>query len=379
VPSAEERAAMRRALALAAGVAGSTSPNPPVGAVILDAAGEVVGEGATRPAGQAHAEVVALAAAGRRARGGMAVLTLEPCAHTGRTPPCVQALLASGVARVVYAVDDPNPVAAGGAGLLRARGIDVVAGLLATEAARGALEPWLFAVRHRRPYVTWKLAATLDGRVAAADGTSRWITGAAARADVHRLRSTVDAIAVGVGTVLADDPRLTVRTPDGTAADRQPLRVVLDAQARTPATARVLDGTAPTLLAVTDPVAAASLPAAVLALPAAAGAGAGGVDVPALLRALYDRGVRHLLLEGGPTVAGAFVAAGCVDRVVAYVAPALLGAGPAALGPAGIGTIGAALRLRVDDVALVGEDVRITARPRREGEGREEDDRKGEG
>jgi diaminohydroxyphosphoribosylaminopyrimidine deaminase / 5-amino-6-(5-phosphoribosylamino)uracil reductase len=350
--SQAETAAMRRALEIGAAVAGSTSPNPPVGAVVLDVGGRPVGEGGTRPPGREHAEVLALAAAGERARGGTAVVTLEPCAHTGRTGPCVDALLAAGVARVVYAVDDPDPVARGGADRLRAAGVDVESGVLAAHAAAGALEPWLFATGHRRPYVTWKFAATLDGRVAAADGSSRWITGEAARADVHRLRGTVDAIAVGVGTVLADDPLLTVRDPAG-GQPRRPLRVVFDSHGRTPPDARVLGPDAPTLV-----------------LSAASGVrrGADGrVDVPAALRALFDRGVRHLLLEGGPTLAGGFARVGCVDRVVAYLAPALLGAGAAALGPAGVDTIGSALRLQVVDVARLGPDLRVTARPHREG------------
>ena len=356
-----EVAAMRRALHLGAAAAGRTSPNPPVGAVVLDPAGRPAGEGSTRPAGQPHAEVVALAAAADRARGGTVVVTLEPCAHTGRTGPCVEALLAAGVARVVYAATDPDPAAAGGAARLRAAGVQVEGGVLAAEAGSGALQPWLFAVRHRRPYVTWKLAATLDGRVAAADGTSRWITGSAARADVHLLRGAVDAVAVGVGTVLADDPALTVRAADGTPAGRQPLRVVFDSAARTPASARVLGPEAPTVLAV----AAGTPPPGVDAL--VAPAADGRVDVPAALRALFDRDVRHLLLEGGPVLAGGFVHAGCIDREVAYLAPALLGAGPAALSAAGIGTIGAAFRLELIDLTVVGDDLRVLARPRREG------------
>ncbi len=336
--AAVETAAMRRALALGAQAAGSTSPNPPVGAVVLDRAGTVVGEGHSLPAGQAHAEVVALTAAGDRARHGTAVVTLEPCNHTGRTPPCVDALRAAGVARVVYAVADPDPAAAGGADRLRAAGVDVTAGLLAGEAARGALEPWLFAQRHGRPFVTWKYAATLDGRVAAADRTSRWITGPEARADVHRLRATVDAVVVGSGTVLADDPRLTVRGPGDTLAERQPLRVVLDRSGRTPATARVRDHIAETLV-LTDP------------------------EPPAALARLHARGARHVLLEGGPTVAAAFVAAGCIDRVIGYVAPALLGAGPPVLAAFGAGTMSEAVRLRIDEVTTIGADVRITARP----------------
>jgi diaminohydroxyphosphoribosylaminopyrimidine deaminase/5-amino-6-(5-phosphoribosylamino)uracil reductase len=213
----------------------------------------------------------------------------------------------------------------------------VEGGLLAAEAAREALEPWLHAVRHHRPYLVWKFASTLDGRVAAADGTSRWITGVEARADVHRLRAQVDAVVVGVGTVLADDPELTVRTPDGDLAERQPLRVVLDRSGRTPADARVRAGAAVTLL---------------LAEP----------DPSAALRALYARDIRYALLEGGPTVAGAFLRAGCIQRIVGYLAPALLGAGPPVLTDAGICTIADALRLHLDDVRQLGDDIRITAR-----------------
>ncbi len=332
--AAEERqvddsSAVRAALDASRAVLGTTSPNPPVGAVVLDAAGTLVGTGATAPAGGPHAEVAALAEAGARARGGTVAVTLEPCRHTGRTGPCAQALLAAGVARVVVACADPTATAGGGAAELRATGVEVVTGVLAGEVARGPLEAWLTAQRTGRPHVTWKYAATLDGRSAAADGTSRWITGGPARADVHRLRAEVDAVVVGVGTVLADDPELTVRPDPG----RQPLRVVVDRSGRTPPAARVH-------------------PALVLAGPP--------VDV---LSALADRGVVAVLLEGGPTLAGAFVRDGLVDRVVGYVAPALLGAGPAALQGAGVGTIGAAVRLRLDDVTRLGDDVRLTLRP----------------
>jgi len=336
-----ELAAMRRALDLATSVLGRTSPNPPVGAVILDAAGQVAGTGATAPAGGPHAEVNALRAAGDRASGGTAFSTLEPCAHTGRTGPCTDALLAAGIVRVVYAVADPTPLAGGGTARLRAAGVAVEAGMLVDEARRGALRAWLMAAATGRPHVTWKYAATLDGRVAAADGSSRWITGPAARADVHRLRAECDAVLVGSGTALADDPQLTVRSADGTTAGHQPLRVVLDRRGRTPGTARLHDSAAATL---------------VLDDPEPAGA----------LDRLHRRGLRSVLLEGGPTLAGAFVAAGLVDRVVGYLAPALLGAGLAALGPAGMQTVGAALRLDVEDVARIGDDVRITATPRRE-------------
>ncbi len=203
----DEREAMRAALAASAGVLGTTSPNPPVGAVVLDARGELAGTGATAPPGGPHAEVLALAAAGPRARGGTVVVTLEPCRHTGRTGPCTRALTEAGVARVVVACADPTAAAGGGADELRAAGVDVQVGLLADEVAVGPLEAWLTAQRTGRPHVTWKYAATLDGRSAAADGSSRWITGPVARADVHRLRAEADAVLVGVGTVLADDPR----------------------------------------------------------------------------------------------------------------------------------------------------------------------------
>jgi diaminohydroxyphosphoribosylaminopyrimidine deaminase/5-amino-6-(5-phosphoribosylamino)uracil reductase len=244
---------------------------------------------------------------------------------------------------VVLAVRDPNPVAAGGVEQLRAAGVDVVVGLGAAEAARGN-EAWLTAVRLGRPHVLWKLAATLDGRVAAADGTSRWITGRAARADAHRVRAGVDAIVVGMGTALADDPRLTVRLPKDDqrgATDNRPkdgpLRVVVGTRPLPPA-ARVLDDSAPTLVLATH-------------------------DVGEVLATLYDRGVRSVLLEGGPTLAGAFVRAGAVDRVLAYLAPALLGAGPAALTGTGICTLGSALRLHIDELTTVGTDIRISARP----------------
>lgn len=330
--------AMRRARELGMSALGRTSPNPPVGAVVLDASGRHVGEGATAPAGGPHAEVTALAMAGPRARGGTAVVTLEPCAHTGRTGPCTAALLQAEIARVVYAVADPTDLAAGGGAVLRAAGVEVVAGVEAGEAADGALAAWLFAVRTGRPHVTWKYAATLDGRVAAADGTSRWITGPQARADVHHLRDVLDAVVVGSGTVLVDDPQLTTRGADGTPSARQPLRVVVDRRHRTGPRARVHDGVAPTV--VLD-----------------------DADPAAVLVALHRLGVRSVLLEGGPMLAGAFVAARCVDRVVGYLAPALLGAGPAALGPAGITTITEALRLWVDDVRLLGADLRVSAHP----------------
>jgi diaminohydroxyphosphoribosylaminopyrimidine deaminase/5-amino-6-(5-phosphoribosylamino)uracil reductase len=356
VASDNELDALRRAVELSRLALGTTSPNPPVGAVVLDASGDVVGEGATRPAGGHHAEVVALQQAGDRARGGTAVVTLEPCRHTGRTGPCAQALLGSGVRRVVVGCADPTSDAGGGAAELRQAGVDVETDVLADVVERGPLEAWLTSRRTGRPFVTWKYAATLDGRSAAADGTSRWVTGEPSRADVHRLRAEVDAVVAGVGTVLADDPLLSTRPDPG----HQPLRVVVDSTGRTPLSARVLAGSRPAVVAVRSDVEEGTYPDQ-LSLP---GDDDGRVDLAALLGALAERGVVSVLLEGGPTLAGAFVRAGLVDRVVGYVAPLLLGEGLPALQGAGVGTINAAHRLRLDDVTRTGDDVRLTLRKR---------------
>jgi diaminohydroxyphosphoribosylaminopyrimidine deaminase/5-amino-6-(5-phosphoribosylamino)uracil reductase len=330
--------AMRRAVELSRGVLGTTSPNPPVGAVVLDQHGEPVGEGATSPPGGPHAEVAALLQAGTRAYGGTLVCTLEPCNHVGRTGPCTAAIAEAGIGRVVYALDDPTELAGGGAEVLRAAGIEVEPGLLSDVVAEGPLVAWLHSQRTGRPFVTWKYAATLDGRSAAADGTSRWITGPAAREDVHRLRAEVDAVVVGIGTVLADDPELTARPDPG----HQPLRVVVDSAGRTPSGARVRQEPGETLVLTERDT--------------------GRHDPAAVLTVLHERGVVSVLLEGGPTLAAAFVAAGLVDRVVAYLAPALLGAGPAAIGPLGVGTINDAVRLRLCEVTRVGDDVKLTLR-----------------
>lgn len=331
-----EVAAMRRALDLARSPDAPLGPNPRVGCVLLAPDGRVVAEGYHRGAGHPHAEVDALAAAGDRTRGATAVVTLEPCNHTGRTGPCSQALIAAGIRRVVYAQADANPVAQGGAESLRLAGVDVEGSVLADE-ARTVNPYWTFAVESGRPYVTWKFAATLDGRSAAADGTSQWISSAEARSDVHRLRAECDAILVGTGTVLADDPRLTVRDTDGSPLvhNRQPLRAVMGLR-DIPAAAAVLDDAAPSIhLATRDPAEA--------------------------LKQLFARDRQHVWLEGGPTVAGAFWRAGVVDRVVAYVAPALLGDGRAALVDAGVRTIGEAIRLEFDDITRVGPDLRLIA------------------
>jgi diaminohydroxyphosphoribosylaminopyrimidine deaminase/5-amino-6-(5-phosphoribosylamino)uracil reductase len=309
-----------------------------VACIILDADGRVVAEGWHRGAGTAHAEVDALRVAGEAARGGTAVVTLEPCNHTGRTGPCSQALIDAGVARVVYAQTDPNPLAAGGARTLSDAGIETEAGLFAEE-SEAMNRAWTFSVTHGRPLVTLKFAASIDGRVAAADGTSRWITSAVARRDVHRLRSTCDAILVGTGTALADDPHLTVRDVPVVS---QPLRVVMGERV-VPETARIFDDAAETLV-VAD------------RRPEEA------------LRILGEREVRHLLVEGGPTIAGAFLAAGLVDEVVAYIAPVFLGAGASALADFGVTTIDEALRLDLADLTVLGtgadRNLRLTLTPR---------------
>jgi diaminohydroxyphosphoribosylaminopyrimidine deaminase/5-amino-6-(5-phosphoribosylamino)uracil reductase len=340
-----ERAAMARARELGTSVLGSTSPNPPVGAVVLAADGTVAGEGATAPPGGPHAEVRALVAAGERARGGTAVVTLEPCAHTGRTGPCADALLAAGIGRVVVAVPEPTELAGGGAGRLRAAGVDVVTGFEQEAAEDGALASWLTGVREQRPRVVWKVAATLDGRVAAADGSSRWITGPEARAEVHRLRAGCDAILVGSGTALADDPQLTVRDVEDV---RQPLRVVVDRRGRLPGTARVLDDAAPTY------VSSAATPRA-------------------LLDELFARDVRRVLLEGGPTLAAAFLRDGLVDEIVMHLAPKLLGAGPSLVADLGIPTIADALELEIGDVTLLGRDLQVRLKTTRHTGGRTPD------
>ena len=332
---AVEREAMLRAIALAQSADIPDGPNPRVGCVLIDAEGRIVGEGVHRGAGTAHAEVDALVQAGAAAQGATAIVTLEPCNHTGRTGPCSEALLAAGIARVVYAQADPHALAAGGAERLRSAGIDVEGGLLAQESA-ALNEAWTHAVTTGRPFVTWKVAATLDGRVAAADGTSRWITGEAARAEVHLWRRRCDAIAVGTGTALADDPQLTARDATGALVEHQPLRIVVGLS-DIPASARVLDASAPSLhLRTRDPA--------------------------EVLATLAQFEVRHLLLEGGPRLAAAFLAAGLVDEVVWYVAPVLLGAGSTAVADWGITTLGEGVRLRDVRVEQVGEDARISGR-----------------
>jgi diaminohydroxyphosphoribosylaminopyrimidine deaminase/5-amino-6-(5-phosphoribosylamino)uracil reductase len=329
--------AMRHALALAGAVDLSRDANPRVGAVVLSPTGDLLAVAAHQGAGTPHAEQVALALAGDGAIGATMVVTLEPCDHIGRTGRCTEAITAAGVRRVVFAQRDPNPEAAGGGESLRSAGVDVEGGALEDEGL--ALNAhWTFAMAHQRPFVTWKFAATLDGRSAAVDGTSRWVSGPQARADVHRLRAGCDTILVGTGTVAADDPRLTVRTPadEPLPHEAQPRRAVMGLRELDPRS-HVLDGAAATVLLRTR-------------------------EPDKALRSLFATGSRHVWLEGGPTLGTAFMQAGLVDQVVVYVAPVLLGAGRSAVADLGITTIDDALRFELDDVTRVGSDVRLTMR-----------------
>ncbi|MBC7724009.1 MAG: bifunctional diaminohydroxyphosphoribosylaminopyrimidine deaminase/5-amino-6-(5-phosphoribosylamino)uracil reductase RibD [Burkholderiaceae bacterium] len=310
----------------------ATGVNPRVGCVILSPDGEVLAEGWHRGAGTPHAEVDALSHVAD-ARGTTAVVTLEPCDHTGRTGPCSAALIAAGVVRVVYAIDDPVH---GGTARLRAAGIQVEPGVRA-DVAWPLVRVWHTATRLGRPFVTLKWASTLDGRAAAADGTSQWITGTAARAHVHEVRALCGAILVGTGTVLADDPSLTARGDGGELLPHQPLPVVVG-ERPVPAGARLR-----------------SHPAGLVET--------GTRDLDTVLSTLFARGIRHVLIEGGPTLASAAIAAGLVDEYLLYLAPALLGGGGVAIGDIGIGTVGDARRLRFDSVDLLGGDLLVTASP----------------
>ncbi|MDE3094859.1 MAG: bifunctional diaminohydroxyphosphoribosylaminopyrimidine deaminase/5-amino-6-(5-phosphoribosylamino)uracil reductase RibD [Chloroflexota bacterium] len=352
---------MRRALELAASVLGSTSPNPSVGCVLVRE-GRVVGEGATQPPGQAHAEVVALRAAGDAARGAVAYVTLEPHAHTGRTPPCTDALIAAGVRAVHAATLDPNPLVAGrGVDALRAAGIEVTVGDGEAESRR-LLEGYVKYCATGLPFVVAKFAATLDGKIAASSGDSRWVAGEAARAWAHEFRTRVDAILCGVNNVLLDDPRLTAR-PGGVAAARQPLRVVADSRGRTPLDAKVLSPGGATLIATTGAsppdwrAAVERAGAEALVLPPDA---RGRVDLAALLRALGERGVLTLLVEGGGVLHASLFAAGLADKVHAIIAPKIVGGMryPAVAGT-GVARMADAIALHDVEVQRLGDDVAI--------------------
>ena len=328
-------AAMRRALALAAN-GPATGVNPQVGCVLLDAAGAIVAEGWHRGVGTPHAEVDALSKVDSAA-GLTAVVTLEPCNHQGHTGPCSVALINAGVVRVVFAIPDPSPTAGGGAERLRDAGVEVIEGVLAAEATEFQYK-WLTSARLGRPFVTVKWAASLDGRAAAADGSSQWITGAASRQKVHEQRELSDAILVGTGTVLADDPSLTARGDAGELMEHQPLPVVIGERA-IPGDAKLWEH-----------------PRGVLET--------GSRNLHEVLGWLFEQGIRRAYVEGGPTLASAFVAAGLVDEYSIYLAPKLLGGPKLALGDIGVGTIAEARELQITAIENLGDDLMISARPK---------------
>jgi diaminohydroxyphosphoribosylaminopyrimidine deaminase/5-amino-6-(5-phosphoribosylamino)uracil reductase len=361
--SADDHRHMARALRLAERGLYSTDPNPRVGCVLVQD-GAVVGEGFHARAGEPHAEALALTAAGRHAKGATAYVTLEPCAHQGRTPPCCDALVAAGVARVVYAVDDPNPKVAGaGAARLAAAGIAVAPGLLAAGAER--LNVGFFA-RHRRgrPWLRVKIGASLDGRTALANGNSQWLTSAEARADVQRLRARSSAVLTGASTVDRDDARLSVRDPTLETRGRAPLRVVLDPRLMLSPTARLFTEAGPVLVLThsQDEVARARLVAAgaeVVVRP-----DGGARDLPSVLELLAAREVNEVLVEAGPRLAGSFISAGLVDEFVLYLAPHMLGhdGAPLAMLPM-LDDLGDRWEFRYTDVRQVGPDLRLTLVP----------------
>ncbi|MFT4046128.1 MAG: bifunctional diaminohydroxyphosphoribosylaminopyrimidine deaminase/5-amino-6-(5-phosphoribosylamino)uracil reductase RibD [Solimonas sp.] len=357
---AEAASFMARALRLAERGLCTTQPNPRVGCVIVKN-GEVIGEGAHLRAGEPHAEIHALRMAGVRARGADLFVTLEPCAHHGRTPPCADALVAAGLRKVWVAMIDPNPeVAGGGVARLRAAGIEVETDLLAADAER-LNRGFLSRMTRGRPWLTLKLAASLDGRTAMASGESQWITSEAARADVHRLRAAAGAVMTGVATVMADNPQLNARGLDFEV--RQPDRIVLDSNGRVPSTARIWNGDARRFWLVGARPAHAPDGVAVVELPRDAD---GSLNLEAALAALARHEVNEVLLECGPRLAGAALQRGLVDEIVAYVAPTLLGheARPFAYLP-GFERLSQRIALQFVDTRSVGSDLRLTLRPAR--------------
>ncbi len=326
--------AMRRALELAL-IGPAWGVNPQVGAVILDASGSIIAEGYHRGAGTAHAEVDALSKLSVVPAGATAVVTLEPCNHTGKTGPCAQALVDAGVSKVVYAVTDPGQASSGGSETLKAAGVEVVSGLLEAEGL-SLIEKWMWFASHGTPWVTLKWASSLDGRAAANDGTSKWISGLESRAESHLRRSNADAIMVGTGTVLTDDPELTARKPDGSLYSHQPLRVVIGASSL-PSDARVFNDSAETLVLNTH-------------------------DLALVLETLGARGVKELWVEGGPTVASKFVESGLVNEYLVYLAPKVLGGSRVALQDVGVGSMPDSVELRFESVTRLGDDILIRAR-----------------
>jgi diaminohydroxyphosphoribosylaminopyrimidine deaminase/5-amino-6-(5-phosphoribosylamino)uracil reductase len=331
--------AMTRALELA--LKGPvTGVNPQVGAVILNADGELIGEGYHKGSGTDHAEVVAIKAALKGApklpQGSTAVVTLEPCNHTGKTGPCAQALIEAGVSKVVFASLDPGDHSSGGAETLRDAGVEVTSGFQADKADRQA-RVWLTAAKHKRPFVTLKWASSIDGRAGAQDGSSKWISGEESRNDAHQRRSEVDAILVGTGTALIDDPELTARKPDGSLHDQQPLRVVLG-ERDLPVGLRVFNNDAETLTLKTQ-------------------------SIHGALSELYEKGIKHVLVEGGPTLASRFVQMDLVDEFVIYLAPKLLGGDKLAIGSIDVPSIQDAKELEFLKINTLGADVQIIAKP----------------
>lgn len=328
-------AAMERALELAL-LGPAHGVNPQVGAVILDADLNVIAEGFHRGSGTPHAEVDALSQLAQVPAGSTAVVTLEPCNHTGKTGPCAQALITAGVSRVVYASSDVGDASAGGAATLRAAGVEVIGGILAEKADRQN-RVWLTATKVRRPFVTVKWATSLDGRAAATDGSSQWISGPESRADSHARRAGVDAILVGTGTALADNPTLTARRPDGSLFPHQPLRVIVG-DSPVPTDSNIFNDQAETVHLQTR-------------------------DLNQVMTQLYARGVKHVWVEGGPTIASRFVAANLVDEFVIYLAPVLLGGTRTALGEIGVASMPQAKHLSITHSQTLGQDLLVVANP----------------
>jgi diaminohydroxyphosphoribosylaminopyrimidine deaminase/5-amino-6-(5-phosphoribosylamino)uracil reductase len=314
--------------------------NPQVGAVIINSEGELIGEGYHKGSGTDHAEVVAIFAAlngeTKLPKGSTAIVTLEPCNHTGKTGPCAEALIKAGISKVVFASSDPGDQSSGGAETLRSAGIEVVSGFHAEKADQQS-RVWLTAAKNKRPFVTLKWASSLDGRAAAQDGSSKWISGEESRADSHRRRSEVDAIMVGTGTALIDDPELTARKPDGSLYEAQPLRVVLG-ERELPAELRVFNDDAETVTLKTQ-------------------------SIHGALSELYEKGIKHVLVEGGPTLASRFVQLDLVDEFVIYLAPKLIGGDKLAIGSIDVASIQDAKGLEFLEVKNLGSDIRIIAKP----------------
>ncbi|MGM0899546.1 MAG: bifunctional diaminohydroxyphosphoribosylaminopyrimidine deaminase/5-amino-6-(5-phosphoribosylamino)uracil reductase RibD [Bacillota bacterium] len=353
---------MKLAIELARSAAGQTSPNPNVGAVVVKN-NQIVGMGAHLKAGEPHAEVHAIRMAGEKTKGATIYVTLEPCSHHGKTPPCADLIIASGIERVVVASTDSNPLVAGrGISKLKDAGISVETGVLENEALE-LNEIFFHFIETGLPYVTLKSASSLDGKTATATGESKWITGEAARHDVHRLRHRHDAILVGVNTVIADDPSLTTRLPGG---GKNPVRIILDSTLRTPLSARVVrDGEAPTWLITTSKAEKAKV----------AEMEAHGVEVvvltetltiPEILKSLAERGITSLFVEGGAEVHGSFLKAGAFQQLISYMAPKLIGgkSAPSVFGGEGLVHIEDAVSLRIKDVTMIGDDIRVIATPR---------------